>query len=152
MARTKIRVEGLRELDRALRELPKATGKNVLKRVLMKAGQPIEHHAERLAPVRTGHLKQSIGTGTKLTRRQRRQHKKESPVEVFVGAAEPKAHMQEFGQAHHPPQPFLRPAWDANKMGALNSIKNDLGEEIEKARQRLAKKAARLAAKASRGK
>lgn len=143
----KVRVEGLRELERALRELPRATGKNVLKRALMRAGEPIEADAERLAPVLTGHLQTSIGTGTKLTRRQRRQHRPQSAVEVFVGAAEPKAHMQEFGQAHHAAQPFLRPAFDSNKMRALDTIKREMTVEIEKARARLARKAAREAAK-----
>lgn len=145
--RQTVKVEGLRELERALKELPRATGKNVLRRALTKAGAPIEADAERLAPVRTGHLVQSIGTGRKLTRRQRKQHRPESPVEVFVGAAEPKAHLQEFGTGAGPAQPFLRPAFDSNKMRALDMVKTELATEIEKARARLARKAAREAAK-----
>lgn len=148
MARQVIRVEGLRELERALAELPRKTGKNVLKRTLMKAGEPIEKDAAQRAPELVGTLKRSVTTSQKLTRRQKKAHTKESAVEVFVGAGGlPQAHLQEFGAAHHAPQPFLRPAFDSNKMRALETIKTDLAAEIEKARARLARKAARLAAK-----
>lgn len=147
MAQT-FRVEGLSELKAALDELPKATGTNVLKRALLKAAEPIEARAEQLAPRLSGALQRSVTAGTKLSGRQKKQHRKESKVEIFVGAgALVQAITQEFGTAHHPPQPFLRPAWAANKVKALNSIKELLAEEIEKARARLARKAARLAAK-----
>lgn len=148
MASQTVRVEGLRQLQKSLKELPRATGKNALKRALMSAGKPIESSAKARAPRLSGHLQRSVTTGTKLTQRQKKQHKKESAVEVFVGAGGlPQAHLQEFGTAEHGPQPFLRPAWDGNKMTALNLIKTDLAKEIEKARARLARKAERLAAK-----
>jgi hypothetical protein len=47
-------VEGLKELQHALQELPKATGKNVLQRTLMKAAKPIEAAAQARVPVATG--------------------------------------------------------------------------------------------------
>lgn len=152
MARERFKIEGLRELEQALAELPKATGKNVLKRTLLKAGAPIASMAASLAPHLKGKLRQSFGTGTKLSRRQRSQHKQESSVEVFAGAGPlVQAITQEFGTRNHPPQPFMRPAWDANKRPALESIKDDLRDEIEKARARLARKAAREIAKMRRG-
>lgn len=143
-----MKVEGLKELDEALTELPKATARNVLKRTLMRAGEPIRAAAEMLAPVLKGTLKISIAVGTKLSARQKKLHQKQSDVEVFVGAGPlPQAHLQEFGNANQPPQRFLTPAWEANKMNALEIVKSDLALEIEKARERLARKAARLAAK-----
>lgn len=146
--RPTFKIEGLRELERALGELPKATGKNVLKRTLMKVAKPIEADARRLAPVLRGDLEKHIATSTKLATRQKRAQPKRSTVEVHVGAdTRPQAHLQEFGTAHHPPQPFLRPAWDGNRLAALEAIKSDLAMEIEKARARLARKAARKAAK-----
>lgn len=144
----RFKVEGLKELEEALRELPKATGKNVLRRALLKAGEPIASSAAALAPRLRGKLQMSIGTGTKLSRRQKRLHRPESTVEVFVGAgALVQAITQEFGTVNHPAKPFMRPAWDGNKTKALDTIRDDLAEEIEKARQRLARKAARIAAK-----
>jgi HK97 gp10 family phage protein len=143
-----IHVEGLKELDEALKELPKATARNVIKRAFVQAIAPMEEQARAQAPRRTGQLAGSIAFGTRLSRRQKGLHKKESDVEFFAGAAAlPHAHLQEFGTAHHVAQPFMRPAWDANKMPALNSVARFLRDEIEKARARLARKAARLAAK-----
>jgi HK97 gp10 family phage protein len=145
MARTTVRVEGLVELDNALSELPKATARNVLRRALLKAGEPIRAAAEVNAPERTGTLKTRIAIGTKLTRRQKKMHKRESAVEVFVGPSGVLSYAvpQEFGTAHHGPHAYMRPAWDENKTEALEIIKKDLGAEIEKARARLARKAAR---------
>lgn len=146
--RITVKVEGLKELQKAILELPKATGRNVVKRALTKAADPIENEAARLAPVLRGHLQRSVSIGTKLSRRQRSQHRKQSEVEIFVGpGAMPQAITQEFGAAHHSAQPFMRPAWDGNVAKALATIKEILGEEIEKARARLARKAARIAAK-----
>lgn len=145
MADASFRVEGLRELEEALNELPKATHRNVMKRVLMKAGRPIEAAAEAAAPVFREHLRKSIEVSTKLSRRQRGLHVKHSAVEVFVGPKNlPQAHLQEFGTVNHSAQPFMRPAWDGNKMRALEGIKEDMWKEIEKAGKRLAKKAAKL--------
>ena len=49
-----VSVEGLAALDKALAELPKATARNVLKRTLDKAAQPIVEEAKTLTPFRTG--------------------------------------------------------------------------------------------------
>lgn len=146
----KIRVEGLRETQRALHKLPKATAKNILRRILMKRGKPIAEAAKERVPVDEGVLKESIAVSPKLSYRQRKKHRKAHPddVEVFVGAGRnPQAHLQEFGTSKAPAQPFLRPAWDANKNGVLKGIKDDLWMEIKKAAARLARKAARIAAK-----
>lgn len=153
MARTVVKVEGLRELNRALAELPKSTGKAVLRRTLKNAAQPVADDAERMAPRDEGTLAASIGVSTKLTRRQRTQHRKmfkndRASVEMFMGPGGlTQAWAQEFGTETNPPQPYLRPAWDAGKMGVLNAIKENLGSEIDKAAKRLARKAARLSAK-----
>lgn len=144
MATQRFRVEGLRDLEEALAEFPKATGKAVLRRALMKAGQPIADSAAARAPRLRGKLQMSIGTGTKLSRRQKSQHQPQSTVEIFVGAgALVQAITQEFGTRNHPPKAFMRPAWDENRMAALNSIKDELADEIMKTARRRAQKAAR---------
>lgn len=151
--RQTFKIEGLRELDKALGELPKATSRNALKRALMKAAEPIAKDAEDKAPRDTGGLAESIHVGQRLSRSQKRAQRKESKhfAEVYVGPApSSKSITQEFGASHHGPQPYMRPAWDGNKSKALETIKDDIGAEIEKARARLAKKAAKLALKAGR--
>lgn len=149
MARQSFRIEGLSELKDALEtEFSKVTATNVLKRALTEAAKPIEADAERLAPWLTGKLRTSIKIASRLSRRQKQQHRKESRVELFVGPSSlVQAITQEFGTVNQSPQPFMRPAWSANKMGALNSIKDLIKIEIEKARQRAARKTARLLAK-----
>ncbi|WP_034658295.1 HK97-gp10 family putative phage morphogenesis protein [Chelativorans sp. J32] len=144
----KVKIEGLRELDRALGQLPKATGKSVLRRVLKEAGEPIARAARDRAPKLELHLVENIDVGTKLTRRQAALHRKtfaddRASAEVFVGAADPAGVQQEFGNERHPPQPFMRPAWDATKRQALHIIEHLLWTEIDKAAQRQARKAAK---------
>lgn len=147
MAR-KVKIEGLRELEAALADLPRATGKNVLRRVLKKAAAPIESTAEALAPHLTGTLERNIHMGTRLTRRQAQMVRKadsKSSAEIHVGTADPAGIQTEFGNVNQNAEPWLRPAWDQNKEGALNTIATDLGGEIDKAAARLARKAARAA-------
>lgn len=142
----RVKVEGLKELEQALMALGRVAARNVARRTLMKAAQPIADDAAQRAPEETGSLVKSVAASTRNPRR----HKKESPVEVHVGPGRsPRAHLQEFGSRHHGPQPFLRPAWQAGKDDALASIAADLSDEIAKATKRQANKAARLARKAA---
>lgn len=149
----RVRVDGLRELERALSHLPKSTGKAVLRRTLLKAGKPIADAARAMAPddPKTGgnDLRSSIGVGTKLSPRQKKLHRKmfkndKATAEAFAGAGPvPHAHLQEFGTVNHGPQSFMRPAWDSQQGKALDIIKTEMWTEIEKAAKRLAKKAAK---------
>lgn len=157
-----IKVEGLSSLAAAFRELPKATGKAVLRRVLLKRAAPLRDAAQSKAPKgETGFLKQSAGAGTKLSARQAQLHKAASGggpmmtaagwrseaknfVEVFVGfRSSPASIVQEFGSVNQPAQPFMRPAWDANQMSVLEGLKDDLWGEIRKTAERRAKRLAK---------
>ena len=148
----KVRVLGLSQLEQGLSELPRATGKNVLRRVLRQRGELIAERARNLAPVDEGELKDSIAVSTKLSRSQRRKRRKKATVEMFVGpGTHPQAITQEFGTWFHPPQPFMRPAWAAEKGSILEDLSGDLWTEIDKAAQRIARKQARLAKKNAGG-
>jgi HK97 gp10 family phage protein len=150
MAKQTFKIEGLKELDAALSELPKATSRNVLSRTLKEQGKPIRDDGEARAPKLTGGLAESYTVGTKLSRRQKRANKKESQVEVYIGPGPAAKGVQtEFGNAHQAAEPHLRPAFDGNVDRVLAGIRNSLAEQIEKARARLARKAARIAAKNS---
>lgn len=140
-----VKIEGLRELDRALGELPKATGRNVLRRYTKARLKPVEDMAKALVPVDEGYLRASITTGTRLNRRQASQAKKEGPafVEMHTGTNSRNGVPREFGTFRTRATPFIRPAWDAEKDGILVGIAADLGKEIDKAAARLAKKAGR---------
>lgn len=147
MAGQTFKIEGLSDLEEALGELKKATAKNILKRVLVKAGGPIAEDARNEARHLSGKLQRSFGVSDKLSRRQKSQNRKESMVEVYAGpGALVQAITEEFGTSSEAPHPTLRPSWDHNKRKAFDSVRDDLAEEIEKAGARAARKAARLLA------
>ena len=135
-----VRVEGLRELDRALGQLPKSTARAALQRTLKKAAQPLKAAMKAKAPKLTRALEESIVDGTKLTRRQARMVKKDGKAFAtrHVGSADPSAIPQEFGTFKESAQPFARPAWAETQDEVLAIIGRDLGQEITKAAQRLA--------------
>lgn len=141
----KFKIEGLKELEKNLMGLKRATAKNVARKVLKEAGEPVAAAARRNTPIEEGHLRESIDVGTKLTRRQAALHRKMAPeaVEVFVGPNDPAGVQQEFGNERHSAQPFMRPAWDGTKDEALKIITHRLGVEIDKAAERAARKAAK---------
>jgi hypothetical protein len=144
-------IEGLAELDEALTELPKATSRNVLIRVLTKEGWVIANAGAAFAPKLTGHLAASYTVTTNLSPHQAALNVKESDVEVYVGPGPAAEGIQtEFGNSHQAAEPHLRPAWDQNVNTVLFNIAKDLGDEIEKSRARLARKAERLAAQMGR--
>lgn len=137
----KRRVAGLRELDKALGQFKPSTGKNVLRRVGVDALEPFDHAWRQNAPYGWGDLQDSGGVGSDVGKRDRRQ----STVEVYAGPGQnPQAIQQEFGNENHPPQPSVRPAWDATKDQVLDGVATGLGAEIEKTAKRVAKRAPRL--------
>jgi hypothetical protein len=101
------------------------------------------------APVLTGHYERSIiiGPSSKLTPRQKRDAKQEGPYfsEIHIGTSDPAGQQLEFGNAHMAAEPSGRPAWDSTQGEVLEGIGKDFGDEIEKSRARLARKAAKLA-------
>lgn len=143
-----MKFEGGKDLEAALFGLRRAASKAVAKRVLLKAGAPIAAAGAANAPEDSGALAESYGVGVKLTNRQAQRNRRGSAVEVYVGPNDPAAIQTEFGNDHQSAQPHLRPAWDAEKNGALNGIAADMWAEIEKTAARAAKRAATKAAKA----
>lgn len=146
MPKIKVKIEGLRELDRALGQLPKAAAKAVLRKVLVDAAEPMAQSMRSGAPRDTYNLHESIDVSTKLSRRQRGIHRNQdtpSFQEVFVGTNNPAGMQQEFGNSRHVAQPFVRPAWDSEKTPTLQRISNSLWLRITQAAQRLARKAAK---------
>lgn len=149
--RSAVRIDGLKELDDALAQLPKATGKAVLRRTAIRALAPVIAAAKGLVPVDDGDLRDSLKITTKLSKRQQRLNARavaegKASVQLFAGpAALPHAHLVEFGTAKMAAQPYMRPAWDSKKDEVLELVRTELADEITKAAGRLARKTARLA-------
>lgn len=144
-----VKVEGLKEIDQALIDIGKrSTAKRVAVRALTKAAQPIDDGWRGRVSVKSGDLKSSGGISTKLSKRQRSKHRKQSPVEVFVGPGpNPQSITEEFGTRNQAAHPSLRPAWDENKDDLPGIIGEELWSEINAQAQRAARKTARLARK-----
>lgn len=158
----KVKLEGFRELDRALARLPKATGKNVLRRIARGALEPMAAAAQSHAPRGpTGNLHVGIAVSQKRTKRSKTQavamrksgkwrSDPSTGIEMAMGPTSRMgvlgyASFVEFGTVDTAPQPYMRPAWDGGAMNALEYIKANLKGAIDKAAARLAKK--RLKAK-----
>lgn len=145
-----VTLTGFEEFEEALNELPsRATQKNVVRRVLKAAAEPIADAAASMAPVESGRLAFSISVSTKGTRRARwKGVGGPGAVVVAIGPAGGTgalnyASFVEFGTVDTPAEPYMRPAWDGGKFGALERIKSGLRIEIDKAAARAARKAAR---------
>lgn len=166
----RLKIEGLADLEKSLDNLSKAVGRNVLRRSMRKAAEPMAEMARELAPVRTGKLRESIKFGSLLNGSQRKLQRKltleeRTAIELFLGPSYVKGsggrvgHLVEFGTKPHlngglfpgtmhpgtAPQPFMRPAFDAEARPTIDRLGPILWSEIEKAAARAARKAARAA-------
>jgi HK97 gp10 family phage protein len=139
-----VKVEGLREIDRQLTRLKEGTAKGALRRSLRRSAKPMADLMQANAPRLSGNMADSVKITSKLSPRQASQHRKmfadmRSAVELHVGPGPyPQAITQEFGTYFHEPQPFVRPAWDADKMAMLERLKADLWSEITRTINRAA--------------
>ncbi|MEM7301916.1 MAG: HK97-gp10 family putative phage morphogenesis protein [Pseudomonadota bacterium] len=147
--KTKITVDGFRDVERALAGLEKEVSRrSVARSALKKGGAVFASTARRLSPIDDGALRRSIGVGTKLDKAARAGHVRKDPVEVFAGAGPvPQAVQQEFGNENHPAQPFMRPAWDSQKDWALAAIQNELEDATDRAIKRQVKRNAKKKAR-----
>ena len=142
-----VKVEGLRELEAALLEMTTATAKNVGRRALRKAAQPVADRMNAMAPEGgdspDGPLNQSYTVSTKFNKSQARQERRAGRDDVFmyVGTNDVAGIQQEFGNERHLPQPHARPAWNAETLPTLERIKGSLTDEIAKAAERARRKA-----------
>ncbi len=160
-----VSVEGFTELLANLKQLSRATERNVLKRAASKAMQPTLEVARSYAPVKTGRLRASVhltvgfddpgyrsraraafaATGSA---RGVRRTKGGGFVLAQVragGEAAPYGSLIELGTVRITAHPFLRPAFDEKHAEMLALLKESLTVEIRKA---LTRKARRLAKQA----
>lgn len=144
----KSRIEGLSGINAVLRSLPRATGKATLTRSGKKRLEPMRDSAKAAAPRESGELADSIIVSTRQgTHGQRKaRFANKAAVEVYMGPSHDQhghAIPQEFGSIHNPPAGYMRKAWDQHNEGLLTDIAADLGEAVDGAARRRARKLAR---------
>lgn len=150
----KLKIKGLRECEAALSQLPKATGKNVLRRVGRARLEPMRDDAAAKAPddpntsgaadlsssikIRNGKAKVRLIQG-------KFRADSSSGISLTLGPSKAAFHgkFQEWGTVKQAAQPFMRPAWDAGARKVVEGIRDDLWTEIQRAAARLANKKAK---------
>lgn len=150
----KFSFEGARELETALKELPKSVASGALNAALKKAAEPMVAKARALAPVDTGALRKSIKAHPVPSKQRAyaasiaigpdRKHFYGAILEKGTGPRKVKKTGKMVGSiAAHP---FLRPAFDAHKEEAQKIFREVLWEiVVKKAQQYLNRRAVRAA-------
>ncbi len=121
----KIKIEGLDELDKAIRKLPQNIQKRVLKGALRAGGRVIVKDAKQRVPVDSGTLKKSIVVVTGRS-------KEGALMFVTTKSSAFYSHLIEFGTSKMRPQPFLRPAFDNTQEEVIQAIGDKLADGIVK--------------------
>lgn len=155
-----IKIKGLKELDNALKQLPIAVQGKALQSSVKEAANLIKDRAEnnldshdktgtlkknvtaKLNKKRTSEWRAAYWVGVKsLTNAEVIEHRIKSRGTVKSKAAIAKItpgdkgywRFLEFGSSRQVKQPFLTPAFESQKMEAIESIKRKLAMAIEKA-------------------
>lgn len=144
-----ISIVGVDDVGKALSELSKKIQKDIGLKAVTAALTPMEEAARRLVTVDTGNLKNSIGLKTKT-------YKGGRNIFGIVGArsgfrgpdgrlAHKYAHLVEYGHAKKgggtvAAKPFMRPAFEQTKGQMQTTLGVVLGQEIQIAAQRVARK------------
>jgi HK97 gp10 family phage protein len=149
MAKQTVRIEGLRQLGDALRELGDDVAKKVAVAATGAGARVIRDLARQKAPVAPqdyvvegqpvprGNLPKQIVT--KQVPKSQRKLTSEHVVAVRGkrkhGYASRVGALQEFGTVKQSPQPFMRPAFEQGKDKALQAITDRLRARVDKAQK-----------------
>jgi len=148
--KAEMRLEGARDLERALAELPRSTSKAVARRIMKKELKPVKDAAEAFWPG----ANEAFQISSRISRSQSGDSEAvrgPSIENMFVGSFEPHAHLLEFGTGPRytekgayrgsvSPEPMLQPAWDAHKRQVLTGLGERMWEEIKKTVERRAQR------------
>jgi HK97 gp10 family phage protein len=155
-----VEVKGLSELGEALKAFPEVIGKKYLRKATFAAAEIIEADAISRAPVRTGALRSHIAIfkrksdgntaayaigvrGIKLTskikkvlrivRRANGGQRTQIAGDVFYWR------FVEFGTSKMAARPFLRPAFEAQKLNAIDKFREALADGVARAAEEVRK-------------
>lgn len=156
MARiVEIRISGLREINRAMQELPRRMDRRLLSKSLIAGGRLIRDEARDRVPLLQlpdprrvrGALRRAIHVGAvrpeghtasvwirvrSLTRRQIASFKKKRGKSAATNPNDPFYwRFVEFGTSRMPARPFLRTAFEAKKVDAVNAAIADLAPRVQ---------------------
>lgn len=129
--KTSMKVEGLRELGNALKELDSRTQKRIIRSATAAGARIIAKEARDRVPEKTGNVRKNIRT---KNLRPTTPGLQETAVGVRVrGKTGDSAfywRFLEFGTVKMEAKPFIRPAFEVKKVEAANRIKEQLGKRL----------------------
>ena len=137
-----VKVDGIKELRRALDRLPKELQRASETTALREGMKPVLKTARGIAPNDTGLLKKAIGLTVRkgkngVTARvgARTGFKKEVKRNGKTVKADPSkySHLVEFGTSHSAAKPFIRPAVESNTSAISDGIAKGYEKGLEKA-------------------
>lgn len=164
--RVTAKVNGFREVELNIAELQQKLARGGMRGAITKAARLVTAKAKALAPVSTGLLKKSIRQKVITNTKKNNVTVVIGPSNNVVGqvdrlgngvitTARPAkyGHLVEYGTAGrgsygregviiepgNPPQPFMRPAWEATRDAAAEKYKSELAPEIQKVAARIRK-------------
>lgn len=141
-----VKITGAKELEKALLLLSRGAARKAGRTAVRKAAKPILDAAKANVPVRSGRLKKSLQIKFKRQGRGGDASLMEAEVRVRPGprrqnksggtvpGSQPNVYgaFVEFGTVHNRPQPFMRPAWEAEGgQSAIDRMGEELGKAIE---------------------
>lgn len=151
MADSFMKIDGLKELAAAMRELPDRVAKNALRRAVSAGAIVVRNEARARAPVDTGEMRRDI----QVKRERNSAGQMVATYSVFVRSgkksrlAGKKRNVQrdsyywrfvEFGTVKMAAKPFMRPAFESKKEAAVTQIAAVLDQGIKTAAAQLRKK------------
>lgn len=144
-----MKVQGLKGLQKQLKQLGKETQPKVLRSAVRAAFKPVLEAAKAKVPVDSGELQAGIALATAKTKtgvaagllisskttalKQARVAAAAFGEAQLDGAPGRRWHLTELGTKHSPPQPFLRPAIDENAQTVLAGFIATLKKKIQQA-------------------
>ena len=154
-----IKLEGIGEVDKALKQLEEDFGAKtaqakVLVPAVREAMRPVLLAARENAPKDTGDLTRSLIVEARRPTKRDRRSKYITQTDTVIAAvttasgkklakmgikSDARAIAQEFGTAHNPAQPYLRPALESNAQNTVNRLSEILARRINQYRATMGK-------------
>ena len=149
-----VEVRGLSELGEALKNFPEVLGRKYLRKATFAAAGVIKEDAITRAPVHTGAMKEHIAVfrrksepseahyaigvkgikfNKKVKRVLRNLRKIAGVKRLNIAGDLYYWRFLEFGTAKMPARPFMRPAFEAQKMNAIDKFRESLADGVQAA-------------------
>ena len=128
--RIRVEIKGSKELQNALKKIPKNATRRSLAKAAKAGAEPILRSAKQKAPVDTGRLRDSLRSTFAYQSSRAARVQVASNLKPEGGSRHSYDYYQEFGTSFHPAQPFMRPAVDEQHDNAVEQTRKTMEEAV----------------------